>query len=74
MCFFGSPAQPSEQVVNQDVPAPTPPPQAPADTPGANQDKSKETQDSQSPGATGYGSLIIPRTALTPVSRAPAQG
>jgi hypothetical protein len=73
MCFGDTP-EPSETVQNVDVPAPTPPPQAPAATPSPNDDKSGESKASANPSATGYGSLIIPRTAFSPVARAPAQG
>ncbi|SKA17659.1 hypothetical protein SAMN02745126_03998 [Enhydrobacter aerosaccus] len=70
MCFFGGgAATPSSTVVNQTVPAPTPPPTAPAATPTANPTKSPETRQSANPNAVGYGSLIIPRTAISPVSR-----
>jgi hypothetical protein len=74
MCFFGSKEEPSETVQNQVVPAPTPAPQAPAASPTANDDKSGESKQSANPGATGYGSLIIPRTAFSPVQRATPQG
>lgn len=73
MCFGGA-AQPSETVLNQTVPAPTPPPQASAASPSANQDKSGESANSANPGSTGYGNLIIPRTAFSPVSRATTGG
>lgn len=76
MCFFNTPAaeKPSETLVTQNVPAPTPPPQEPAASPNANPAKSKETQDSANPAGTGYGSLIIPRAGVTPVDRSVPTG
>lgn len=75
MCFFNSGGgSNSATLVDTTVPAPTPPPQAPAAPPSSNKDKSGESQDSANPTANGYGSLIIPRTALQPVSRATPVG
>lgn len=67
--LFGGGTQPSQTVVNQQVPnAPPAPPANSADAPTPDDKKSGELEDARAD-ATGFGALIIPRTAFQAVTR-----
>lgn len=66
---FGQREQVSPVVVNQQVPkAPPAPPIASADAPMPDDKQSGELEDARAD-KTGFGALIIPRTAFTPITR-----
>lgn len=76
MCLdalFGKLQAPKIEVQNPSVPAPTPPPAPSAEVPQPDSKRSSE-QDKIGADRTGFGTLIIPRSAFKPVTRGVPSG